>query len=131
MKSRILKDGYFGGSYTDDFLEYYKDGIINGEIVSDWNLSNEIPSESFLKPKMINSKWSEGAEPEEIENFKQAKIKEIKYFYTSIISKLLALHIERNIIDGIAIPVDILAERERLKAECNLKISNLNPIINL
>ena len=50
--------------------------------------------------------------------------KEIDLFYTKKISDLLRKHIEKNIIDGTPIPSIVLSERDRLKTECNNKITN-------
>ncbi len=45
--------------------------------------------------------------------------------YTALISDLLRKHIEKLTIDGIAIPQEVIDERDRLRAECNQKIHDL------
>lgn len=50
---------------------------------------------------------------------------EIDLYYTGLISDLLRKHIEKLTIDGIAIPQDAITERDRLRAECNQKITDL------
>jgi hypothetical protein len=50
---------------------------------------------------------------------------QIDLYYTSLISDLLRKHIEKLAIDNIPIPQSVIDERERLRAECNQKITNL------
>jgi hypothetical protein len=45
--------------------------------------------------------------------------------YTGLISDLLRKHIEKLSIDSIPIPQDVIDERDRLRAECNQKITDL------
>lgn len=42
--------------------------------------------------------------------------------YTNDISKLLGKHVEKWAIEGVAIPQDVIDERDRLRSECNEKI---------
>ena len=65
MLIRILNNE-FQGIYTSDFIEQNQDKIINGQLVSEWQLTEVLPSENFLKPIWNNSEWIEGATPEEI-----------------------------------------------------------------
>jgi hypothetical protein len=45
--------------------------------------------------------------------------------YTGLISDLLRKHIEKLSIDNIPIPQSVIDERDRLRAECNQKITDL------
>lgn len=47
---------------------------------------------------------------------------QIDFEYTQLISDLLRKHIEKLNIDGIAIPQNVIDERQRLRDECNQKI---------
>ena len=48
MKARILNNE-FKGIYTNDFIEQNKDKVINGQLVSEWTLTDTLPTESELK----------------------------------------------------------------------------------
>jgi hypothetical protein len=50
---------------------------------------------------------------------------QIDLYYTGIISDLLRKHIEKLSIDSIPIPQSAIDERDRLRAECNQKITDL------
>ena len=50
---------------------------------------------------------------------------QIDLYYTSLISDLLRKHIEKLSIDNIPIPQSVIDERDRLRAECNQKITDL------
>lgn len=75
MKAIILNNE-FQGIYTNDFIEQNQDKIINGQLVSEWQLTEVLPNENLLKPIWSGSEWIEGATPEQIsqkqsENLKQ------------------------------------------------------------
>ena len=67
MKNRILENNLFGGIYTDEFLENNKNNIVNGKIVSDWNLTEVECSLELILPIFNNGEWVESANDEEIE----------------------------------------------------------------
>jgi hypothetical protein len=50
---------------------------------------------------------------------------QIDLYYTGLISDLLRKHIEKLNIDLLPIPQNVIAERDRLRAECNQKILDL------
>lgn len=50
---------------------------------------------------------------------------QIDLYYTGLISDLLRKHIEKLSIDNIPIPQDAIDERDRLRAECNQKLTEL------
>lgn len=65
MKVRIVNNEP-SGIYTDDFLIKNSNKIINGQLVSDWQLTEVLPNETLLKPIWNGSEWIEGATAEEI-----------------------------------------------------------------
>jgi hypothetical protein len=65
MKARILNNK-FQGVYTNIFIIDNWDKVINGQLVSEWQLTEVLPSENLLKPTWNGSEWIEGETPEEI-----------------------------------------------------------------
>jgi len=90
----------------------------------------EIYNANFTKPIWNGSEFIEGATSEEIAEQKIKKALEIDLVYTEKISKLMAKHNDK-FIEGIindipyVIPQDVLAEKQRLKDECNQLIFDL------
>lgn len=66
MKTRILDNNLFGGVYTDEFLKKNKNNIINGSLVSTWNLTEKVCSTDIILPIFDNGVWIESATNEEI-----------------------------------------------------------------
>ncbi len=75
MKTRILENDLFGGTYTLDFLEKNKNNIINGSLVSTWNLTDEVCSKNLIIPIFKNDTWIESATAEEIKNYQNIEFK--------------------------------------------------------
>lgn len=73
MLSRILNNE-FQGIYTSDFIEQNQDKIINGQLVSEWQLTEVLPNLELKKPIWNGSEWIEGATPEEIAEQTLSKI---------------------------------------------------------
>lgn len=65
MKARIINNE-FKGFYTDDFILNNLDNLINGQLVSEWQLTEVLPNENLINPIWNGSEWIEGATPEEI-----------------------------------------------------------------
>lgn len=68
MKARILNNE-FKGIYTNDFILNNLDNLdnlINGQLVSEWQLTEVLPSMELKKPIWNGAEWIEGATPEEI-----------------------------------------------------------------
>lgn len=65
MKARIL-DNKFYGIYTDEFISSNLNNVVNGFLVSDWELTELIPSDKLIYPLWNGSKWTEGATESEI-----------------------------------------------------------------
>ena len=83
MKARIVNNE-LSGIYTNDFLIQNKDKVINGQLVSEWQLTEVLPSEGFLKPTWNGSEWIEGATAEEIE---QSQNQEKENFVRAFMAK--------------------------------------------
>ena len=73
MKARILNNE-FQGVYTNDFILNNLDNLINGQLVSEWQLTEILPSMELKKPIWNNSEWIEEATPEEIAEQTLSKI---------------------------------------------------------
>ena len=73
MLIRILNNE-FQGIYTSDFIEQNQDKIINGQLVSEWELTELLPNENLFKPIWNGSEWTEGATPEEIAEANKPKV---------------------------------------------------------
>ena len=75
MKTRILHNNLFGGVYTNEFLKKNKDNIINGSLVSAWNLTDVQCSSDMILPIFDNGNWIESATNEEILELNNTKFK--------------------------------------------------------
>ena len=73
MLIRILNNE-FQGIYTSDFIEQNQDKIINGQLVSEWQLTELLPNENLLKPLWNGTEWIEEATPEEIAEANKPKV---------------------------------------------------------
>lgn len=71
MKTRVINKQN-AGNYTDEFIEQNKDKVINGVLVSEWDLAKEYKGD-FLNPIYENNEWIEGATPEQIAEQQQQK----------------------------------------------------------
>lgn len=116
MKARILNTE-FKGIYTDEFLQNNLSNIINGQLVSEWELTEILPTE--LELKYINLKFDglvyfEGATIEEIVQAQNAKKQAQKLeIYNELL--LTDWYVVRFAETGIAIPSEILAERQAIR----------------
>jgi hypothetical protein len=113
MKARI-ENTEFKGIYTDEFIQENLNNIINGQLVSEWEITEILPTE--LELKYINLKFDgliyfEGATIEEI----QATKKQVQNL--EIYNELLLTdwYIVRFVETGISIPTEILAERQEIR----------------
>ncbi len=75
MKTRILQNNLFGGVYTDEFLKKNKDNIVNGSLLSTWNLTDVQCSPDLILPIFDNGVWIESASNEEILKLNDTKFK--------------------------------------------------------
>lgn len=113
MIARILNNE-FKGLYTNDFLIKNLDKVINGQLVSEWQLTEVLPNENLIKPIWNGTEWIEGATPEEIaeqELEKQKILKQQQY------EELLPTdwYVVRFIETGIPVPEEILQQRQEIR----------------
>lgn len=66
MKARIKPDNNFGGVYTDEWLEANAQLIVNGQLVSDWTLTEILPAQNLVKPLWNGQSWIEGYSDDDI-----------------------------------------------------------------
>ena len=59
MKARIINDINWGGNFTDDFLLQNSNLVINGQLVSEWVLTDVLPNPTHKKPEWNGSEWIE------------------------------------------------------------------------
>ena len=67
-----VKNNKPAGNYTSEFLAKNTDKVINGELVSEWDIVT-LYNGSFISPFWNGSKWVESATPEEIISSNQSK----------------------------------------------------------
>ncbi len=70
-KTRIISGTDWGGNFTEDFLIQNSDLVINGQLVSDWELTEILPNLVLKKPNWNGTEWIESyveviVAPEEI-----------------------------------------------------------------
>lgn len=116
MKARILNTE-FKGIYTDEFIQDNLSNIINGQLVSEWELTEILPTElelKFLNLKFDGLVYFEGATIEEIQEAENAK-KQVQNL--EIYNELLLTdwYVVRFVETGISIPTEILAERQAIR----------------
>lgn len=116
MKARILNTD-FKGIYTDEFLQNNLSNIINGQLVSEWELTEILPTE--LELKYINLKFDglvyfEGATIEEIVQAQNAKkqAQNIEIYNELLLTDWYVVRFAET---GIDIPSEILAERQAIR----------------
>jgi hypothetical protein len=113
MKARIFNNQFIG-FYTDDFINQNLDNIINGQLVSEWQLTDILPNGTLLKPIWNGSEWIEGATKEEIQ---QQELEQKKILKQQQYEELLPTdwYIVRFIERGIEIPKEILQQRQAIR----------------
>ena len=67
-KARILIDNKFGGIFSEKWLSDNNDIVFADELVSNWSLTEVIPSEDLYDPTFNGTEWVEGLTETEIED---------------------------------------------------------------
>lgn len=113
MKARIF-NSEFKGIYTDEFLQNNSSNIINGQLVSEWEMTEILPTELYIKTMFNGVNYYEGASVQEIEEAENAKLQAQKI---EIYNELLPTdwYVVRYVETGVAIPAEILAERQAIR----------------
>ena len=78
MQVRILNNE-FQGVYTNDFIQNNLDKVINGQLVSEWQLTELLPTDEeqkYIKLMFDGESYYEGATPEEIAEQQITNIKQ-------------------------------------------------------
>lgn len=83
------------------------------------------PSENLKKAKFENNQWIEGITLQELADKRQEAEAELRAEYSKKIDELVYEHVQKKIIEGTEIPLEILQQREALKTEFQTKINNL------
>lgn len=65
MKAKIINTTDFGGLYSIDFLTINNNTFINDELVSNWVLTEILPTSNLIKPLWNGVEWIEGETIEE------------------------------------------------------------------
>jgi hypothetical protein len=76
MKKRIINGIVEGGVYDNDFFEKHWNDVINGQLVSEWETTEILPTEAekkYIKLMFDDGAYYEGATDEEIEAIENAK----------------------------------------------------------
>jgi len=59
MKARIINGVEFGRVFTNEFLEENLDKTVNGQLVSEWQLTEILPNPTYKQPEWTGSEWVE------------------------------------------------------------------------
>lgn len=121
MKARIINGYEFGGIHQDEWINNNLSIELGGVLVSDWVLTELLPT-GVVKPIWDGEEWVETQTLNDINEVKKQQAILIDLEYTERITLLLAKHIQKKIIDGLDIPLNIIEERDALRLECNNKI---------
>jgi len=81
MRYRVVNGVVLKEIYTDEFLQQYSDFTINGQLVSEWELTDILPTEAekqYVKLMFADGVYFEGATDEEIEAIENAKINQYR-----------------------------------------------------
>jgi hypothetical protein len=85
MKARIKQDNFYGGTRTDEWLQANANFNVNGQLVSEWTLTDVLPNQDLIKPFWNGTTWIEGYSDEdrkaeimqEVESQKQAVLERL------------------------------------------------------
>jgi hypothetical protein len=101
--------------------------VDNYELQDNQMLIDFLVTENFINPcwNFETQVFYEGATTQEINDIRIPQAIEIDLYYTGLISDLLRKHIEKLSIDNVPIPQTAIDERDRLRVECNQKITDL------
>jgi hypothetical protein len=111
MKARILETGRCI-LYTQEFLDF------KGNEISDWNLTDILPSSDLLIPIWNGLEWVEGITEQELQIRKQQKIDELNRFQFDELS-VTDWYIIRKLDTGTEIPLDVFSQRNEIRLKYN------------
>lgn len=108
---------------NNGFLKYATPVLPVGNKYTEVRLTN-----NFVKPKLVNDTWFEGATPEEVQFDFEEKKAALKNEYSQKIDAIVNEYVQKKIITGEEIPAEILAQREVFINEYHTKVSNLQQL---
>ena len=113
MKSRIFNNK-FQGIYSDEFISINLSNVINGQLVSKWQLSKVLPSEDLINPVWNGTQFIEGTPEKEIQEKKEFELKEKKQEQYNELLKT-DWYFTRLVEKGIEVPKEIIEQRELIR----------------
>lgn len=90
MKARIIDNIYFGGLFSDTWLEDNQDIVFAGELVSEWELTEVLPSQE-IQPQWNGLNWIEAYQLNV-----QEKEEEIIKRYNYLMMRALSSSMQKN-----------------------------------
>ena len=124
MKIRILNNKP-AGIYTNQFFIDNWGLVINEQLVSEWQLTELIPSETLLKPFWNGTEWIEGATPEEIAEANKPIVQNLKLEqYQELLQT--DWYYTRYIETGQEVPLEIIQQRQEIRDKYNNLIQEIN-----
>ena len=127
MQVRILNNE-FHGVYTNDFIQNNLDKVINGQLVSEWQLTELLPTEEeqkYIKLMFDGENYYEGATAEEIAEQTQFQIQEYKI---QQYQELLPTdwYYTRFLETGQEVPLEIKQQRQEIRDKYDTLIQEIN-----
>ena len=127
--ARVHADGFHGKNFTNSFIQQHLTEVVNGCLVSEWILVDDLPDKTLLRPKRVDGVWTEGATPQEFEAKRQGDIYELKGQRDVELrptNKILAECREREIL----VPDDVTAIRNEIWSRYDQLIEGLEGFEN-
>lgn len=120
-----IKNNKPDGIFSQDFINDNFKNVINGELVSDWILTNIFPNENFINPIWNGTAFVEGATPEEIAEVNKLKVQNLKF---QQYEELLPTdwYYTRFLETGQEVPLEIKQQRLDIKEKYNNLIREIN-----
>ena len=120
----IILNNKPAGIYTNQFFIDNWDLVINEQLVSEWQLTELIPSETLLKPFWSGTEWIEGATPEEIEEANKPIVQNLKLEqYQELLQT--DWYYTRYIETGQEVPLEIKQQRQEIRDKYNNLIQEI------
>lgn len=124
MKARILENNDFGGVYKGDFLSKNLNKVINGGLVSEWNLTDVLPGDNLYKPTWNGTEWIEGFTQQEIDD--KLRIEALNYTKQKYeLHKTNGWEAYQDFRAKIVLDIEnsIITEEQAFEIEANLKVA--------
>jgi Trp operon repressor len=130
MVARIVNNK-FGGLFEEIFIEKNQEKKINGAFVSEWQLTDVLPSENLLKPQWNGTEWIEGATTEELQTIQNQKKETAKQDIANLYTQLYRSALSRATGKTGTLEYLLLQKKEyEDKYKCAMEVINNQPISN-